>query len=42
LGAAYNRTKFIKERRVMMQRWAEYLEKLKAGAEVIPLHGNAA
>ena len=22
LGAAYNRTKFIKERRVMMQQWA--------------------
>lgn len=42
LGAAYNRTKFIKERRMMMQRWADYLEKLKAGAEVIPLHGTAA
>ena len=40
LGAAYNRTKFIKERRVMMQQWADYLDKLKAGAEVIPLHGN--
>lgn len=37
LGAAYNRTKFIKERRAMMQRWANYLEKLKAGAEVIPM-----
>jgi len=42
LGAAYNRTKFIKERRVMMQKWATYLEKLKAGAKVIPLHSNAA
>jgi integrase len=42
LGAAYNRTKFIKERRIMMRRWANYLDKLKAGAEVIPLHGNAA
>jgi hypothetical protein len=42
LGAAYNRTNFIKERRVMMQRWADYLEKLKAGADVIPLHGTAA
>lgn len=42
LGAAYNRTKFIKERRIMMQRWATYLDKLKAGAEVIPLHGDAA
>ena len=40
LGAAYNRTKFIKERRVMMQQWADYLDKLKAGADVIPLHGK--
>ena len=41
-GTAYNRTKFIKERRKMMQQWADYLDKLKIGAEVIPLHGNAA
>jgi integrase len=37
LGTAYNRTKFLKERRTMMQQWADYLDKLKAGAEVIPL-----
>jgi integrase len=37
LGTAYNRTKFIKERRAMMQRWADYLDKLKAGADVVPL-----
>lgn len=30
LGSAYNRTKFLKERRVMMQRWADYLDELKA------------
>jgi len=42
LGTAYNRTKFIKERRKMMQQWADYLDKLKAGATVIPLHGQAA
>lgn len=42
LGTAYNRTKFLKERRAMMQQWADYLDKLKTGAEVIPLHGNAA
>lgn len=42
LGTAYNRTKFIKERRKMMQQWADYLAKLKAGATVIPLHGQAA
>jgi integrase len=42
LGTAYNRTKFIKERRTMMQQWADYLDRLKAGAVVIPFHGNAA
>lgn len=42
LGTAYNRTKFLKERKAMMQLWADYLDKLKAGAEVIPLHGTAA
>ncbi|WP_434516688.1 tyrosine-type recombinase/integrase [Dechloromonas sp. ARDL1] len=42
LGTAYNRTKFLKERKAMMQLWADYLDKLKAGAEVIPLHGDAA
>lgn len=41
LGTAYNRTKFLKERRVMMQQWADYLEKLKAGAEVVQLHSAA-
>ena len=42
LGTAYNRTKFIVQRRSMMQRWADYLEKLKAGARVIPIHGRSA
>ncbi len=37
LGAAYNRTKFLSARRAMMQQWADYLDKLKAGAEIIPL-----
>jgi integrase len=37
LGTAYNRTKFLRERREMMQLWADYLDKLKAGAEVIPI-----
>lgn len=37
LGTAYNRTKFLKERRAMMQRWADYLERLKLGAEVLPI-----
>jgi len=37
LGAAYNRTKFLKERREMLQAWADYLEQLKQGADVISL-----
>jgi integrase len=31
LGTAYNRTKFLAERKKMMQVWADYLDKLKAG-----------
>lgn len=30
LGTAYNRTKFIKERKLMMQIWADYLDQTKA------------
>ena len=41
LGSAYNRTKFLKERKAMLQIWADYLDKLKAGAEVIRLHPAA-
>ena len=37
LGEAYNRTKFIKQRRVMMQKWADYLENLAASADVLPI-----
>jgi len=35
LGTAYNRTKFIDERKVMMTAWADYLDKLKTGAAVV-------
>ena len=37
LGRAYNRTKYLEERAAMMQAWADYLDKLRAGAEAIPL-----
>lgn len=36
-GRAYNRTKHLPARRDMMQRWADYLDRLRAGAEVIAL-----
>lgn len=35
-GRAYNRTAHLPARRVMMQTWADYLDKLRVGAEVIP------
>ena len=37
LGSAYNRTKFLKERREMMQIWADYLESLMVGGKVATL-----
>lgn len=36
LGRAYNRTAHLQQRREMMQKWADYLDGLKAGAQVIP------
>jgi len=38
LGAAYNRTKFIEQRKLMMQQWADYLDELKAGAKIIAIN----
>jgi integrase len=40
-GRAYNRTAHLPERRKMMQQWADYLDKLKAGAQVIPINKGA-
>ena len=34
-GRAYNRTTYLKQRADMMQRWADYLDGLAAGADVI-------
>jgi integrase len=36
LGRAYNRTSYLEQRRQMMQVWADYLGKLRDGAQVIP------
>ena len=35
LGTAYNRTKFLAERKTMMTAWADYLDTLKADALVV-------
>jgi len=40
-GRAYNRTAHLPERHKMMQQWADYLDKLKTGAAVVPLIRNA-
>ena len=41
IRAAYNYAEYLPERRNMMQWWAEHLDKLKAGAEIIPLRHRA-
>lgn len=41
LGAAYNRTTWLDERRAMMQRWADYLDELRSG-NVVTLPVNVA
>lgn len=40
-GTAYDRVSFLPERREMMQAWADYLDRLKTGANVVPLHKTA-
>lgn len=37
LGRAYNRTQHLPERRAMMQAWADYLDALRTGANVVPI-----
>lgn len=42
-GRAYNRTTFLEQRRAMLQRWADYLDELRAGdSKVVPLHRQGA
>ncbi|MGY0197699.1 tyrosine-type recombinase/integrase [Leptothrix sp. BB-4] len=35
LGRAYNRTQYLDQRRDMMARWADYLDRLRSGAQVL-------
>jgi integrase len=37
LGRAYNRTAHLAERRKMMQLWADYLDRLRQGAVIVPM-----
>jgi integrase len=40
-GRAYNRTRFLKERRAMMQKWSDYCDRLKQGGALIEMHKRA-
>jgi integrase len=40
LGRAYNRTTFIEQRRDMMAKWADFLDRVREGAKVIQLPGK--
>lgn len=42
LGRAYNRTQYLEQRREMMARWADFLDRMRIGGEVIPLKDRAA
>jgi integrase len=39
--AAYNRASRLAERRKMMQAWADYLERLRTGADVVHIKRSA-
>ena len=36
--AAYNRAKYLPQRKTMMQHWADYLGSLQTGGDVVPIH----
>lgn len=40
-AAAYVRTSYFEERRIIMQKWADYLDAVKSGAQVIPFNRSA-
>lgn len=41
LGTAYNRTQFAEQRLALMQQWADYLDRLRKGADVLPFSKTA-
>lgn len=42
VAAAYNHATYLKERRAMMNDWADHLDRLRKGADVVPLPKRAA
>ena len=41
VSAAYNHALYLTQRKAMMQQWADYLDELKAGANVVPIKASA-
>ena len=39
LGSAYDRAEFMEQRRQMMTAWADYLDRLRKGGQVVPMKG---
>jgi hypothetical protein len=39
---AYDRAEYLEQRRRMMCEWADYLDRLRDGAQVLPLKARAA
>ncbi len=39
--AIYNRAKYLPQRKQMMQQWADYLDALKHGADILPFKRKA-
>jgi integrase len=37
IRGTYNKAKYLEERRRLMQAWADHLDGLRAGAEVVPI-----
>lgn len=42
LGRAYNRTQYLEQRRDLMVKWADYVDRLRKGADVLPMTPRAA
>ena len=42
IRAAYNRAQYLAERKKMMQAWADYLDSLRAGGNVVAIHKKKA
>jgi integrase len=40
--ASYNQAAYLEERRAMMQRWADFIDAIQAGDNVVPIKSKAA